>query len=219
MSAVQGSDEWLLERCGKVTASRIADLMARTKSGWGASRANYRSQLICERLTGCVAPSFTNAAMIHGTETEPEARRAYEFFIDRDVQQVGFIPHPEIENAGASPDGFVGDDGLLELKCPQSATHIETLLTGAIPDKYFKQMQFQMACTGREWCDFASYDNRLPERMRLFVKRVERDAEAIAEIETEVRAFIAEIDDTVAQLRARYDAGLADALTQSLEAA
>ena len=205
MSAVQGSDGWLQERCGMVTASRIADLMAKTKTGWGASRANYRSQLICERLTGCVAPSFTNAAMIHGTETEPEARRAYEFFIDRDVQQVGFIPHPAIEGAGASPDGFVGDDGLLELKCPQSATHIETLLTGAIPDKYFKQMQFQMAVTGRAWCDFASYDNRLPERMRLFVKRVDRDAEAVAEIEREVRAFIAEIDETVAALIAQYD--------------
>jgi putative phage-type endonuclease len=194
-----------------VTASRIADLMARTKTGWGASRANYRSQLICERLTGCVTPSFTNAAMIHGTETEPEARRAYEFFIDRDVQQVGFIPHPAIENAGASPDGFVGDDGLLELKCPQSATHIETLLTGVIPDKYFKQMQFQMSCTARSWCDFASYDNRLPERMRLFVKRVERDEEAIAEIEREVRAFIAEIDETVEALRARYEHQLEEA--------
>jgi putative phage-type endonuclease len=201
----QGSDAWLQERCGRVTASRIADLMARTKTGWGASRTNYRSQLICERLTGCVQPSFTNAAMIHGTETEPEARRAYEFFVDRDVQQVGFILHPTIEMAGASPDGLVGDDGLLELKCPLSATHIETLLTGAIPDKYFKQIQFQMACTGRAWCDFASYDNRLPERMRLYVKRIERDDEAVAEIEAEIRAFIKEIDETVDALRARYE--------------
>jgi len=207
----QGSQEWLQERCGKVTASRIADLMARTKSGYSASRANYASQLICERLTGCVAPSFTNAAMIHGTETEPEARRAYEFYIDRDVVQVGFMPHPSIEMAGASPDGLIGDDGLLELKCPNSATHIETLLGGVIPDKYVKQMQFQMACTGRQWCDFASYDNRLPERMRLFVKRVDRDEELIGEIETEVRGFLAEIDETVAQLRARYE--------QQLEAA
>lgn len=205
MSAVQGTDAWLQERCGKVTASRIADLMAKTRSGWGASRANYAAQLVAERLTGCVTPSFTNAAMIHGTETEPEARRAYEFFIDRDVQQVGFIPHPEIENAGASPDGLIGDDGLLELKAPQTATHIDTLLSGAIPDKYYKQMQFQMACTGREWCDFASYDPRLPERMRLFTKRVERDAEAIAEIETEVRAFLAEIGETVAKLIEQYE--------------
>jgi putative phage-type endonuclease len=185
--------------------------MARTKSGYSASRANYASQLICERLTGCVAPSFTNAAMIHGTETEPEARRAYEFYIDRDVVQVGFIPHSSIEMAGASPDGLIGDDGLLELKCPNSATHIETLLGGVIPDKYVKQMQFQMACTGRQWCDFASYDNRLPERMRLFVKRVDRDEELIGEIETAVRGFLAEIDETVAQLRVRYE--------QQLEAA
>jgi putative phage-type endonuclease len=201
----QGSAEWLQERCGKVTASRIADLMARTKTGWGASRANYASQLICERLTGCVAPSFTNAAMIHGTETEPEARRAYEFFVDRDVQQVGFVPHPTIGMAGASPDGLVGDEGLLELKCPNTATHIETLLLGEIPDKYMKQMQFQMACTNREWCDYASYDNRLPERMRLFVKRVNRSSIHIKEIEAEVEVFLAEIDETVAQLRAQYE--------------
>ena len=197
----QGSPEWLQERCGKVTASRIADLMAKTKSGWSASRANYASQLICERLTGCVAPSFTNAAMIHGTETEPEARRAYEFFVDRDVQQVGFVLHPTINMAGASPEGLVGDDGLLELKCPNSATHIETLLLGQIPDKYMKQMQFQMACTGRQWCDFASYDNRMPARMRLFVKRVERSVADIGEIEEEVLTFLAEIDETVARLR------------------
>jgi putative phage-type endonuclease len=203
--SVQGSHEWLQERCGKVTASRIADLMARTKTGWGASRANYASQLICERLTGCVQPSFTNAAMIHGTETEPEARRAYEFFVDRDVQQVGFVPHPTIAMAGASPDGLVGEDGLLELKCPNTATHIETLLLGQIPDKYVKQMQFQMACTGRQWCDFASYDNRLPERMRLHVIRVNRSAPAIKEIEAEVQAFLAEIDATVAELRTRYE--------------
>jgi putative phage-type endonuclease len=204
----QGSPEWLQDRCGRVTASRIADLMARTKTGWGASRANYASQLICERLTGCVQPSFTNAAMIHGTETEPEARRAYEFFVDRDVQQVGFIPHPSITMAGASPDGLVGDDGLLELKCPNSATHIETLLLGQIPDKYVKQMQFQMACTGRQWCDFASYDNRLPERMRLFVQRVNRSTPLINEIEEEVAAFIREIDAAVEQLRAKFDAEL-----------
>ena len=201
----QGTQEWLMERCGKVTASKIADLMATTKSGFAASRANYAAQLIAERLTGCVAPSFTNAAMIHGTETEPEARRAYEFFVDCDVQQVGFMPHPTIKMAGASPDGLVGDNGLLELKCPNTATHIETLLSGSIPDKYIKQMMFQMACTGRQWCDFASYDNRLPERMRLFVKRVDRDETAIAEIEAAVTQFLVEIDATVTALRNQYE--------------
>lgn len=201
----QGTDAWLQERCGRVTASRIADMMAKTKSGYSSSRANYAAQLVAERLTGCVPPSFTSAAMIHGTETEPEARRAYEFFVDRDVQQVGFIPHPSIEMAGASPDGLVGDDGLIELKCPLTATHIDTLLTGAIPDKYMKQMQFQMACTGRQWCDFGSYDPRLPERMRLFVKRVPRDEKAIGEIETEVRAFLIEIEEKVSSLVALYE--------------
>lgn len=204
----QGTEEWLQERCGRVTASRIADLMAKTKSGYSSSRANYAAQIIAERLTNCVQASFTNAAMIHGTETEPEARRAYEFFVDRDVQQVGFVPHPVIPMAGASPDGLVGSDGLLELKCPQTATHIDTLLTGVIPDKYRKQMMFQMACTGRQFCDFASYDPRMPERMRLFVKRVERDEEEIGEIETEVRAFLIEIEERVGKLRELYDTQL-----------
>jgi putative phage-type endonuclease len=201
----QGTQEWLQERCGKVTASRIADLMARTKTGWGASRANYAAQLVAERLTGCVQPSFTNAAMIHGTETEPEARRAYEFFVDRDVQQVGFVPHPAIEMAGASPDGLVGEDGLLEIKAPQTATHIETLITEKIPEKYLLQMAWQMACTGRRWCDYASYDPRLPERMRLWVKRIPRDDELIAELEREVSAFIAEIDEKVRVLQSKFE--------------
>lgn len=202
---IQGTDEWLLERCGKVTASRIADMMATTRSGYATSRDNYKAQLIAERLTGCIAEGFKSAAMIYGTETEPEARRAYEFFVDRDVQQIGFAPHPQIEMSGASPDGLVGDDGLLELKCPNTATHLETLITGRIPDKYHKQMQFQLACTGRAWCDFASYDNRMPERMRLFVKRVHRNADDIAEIEEAVRGFLAEIDETLARLAEKYD--------------
>lgn len=201
----QRSSEWFAARCGKVTASKIADLMARTKSGYSASRANYASQLVCERLTGCVEESYCNAAMQRGTDLEPEARKAYEQHALTKVVEVGFADHPTIEMAGASPDGLVGDDGLVEIKCPNSATHIQTLLTGAIPDKYVKQMQFQMACTGRKWCDFASFDDRLPERMQLYVKRIERDEELIAEIEGEVRRFLAEIDETVEQLRARYD--------------
>lgn len=215
----QGSAEWLLERCGKVTASRIADLMARTKTGWGASRANYAAQLIAERLTGCVAQSFTNAAMIHGTETEPEARRAYEFFVDCDVQQVGFVPHPVIDMAGASPDGLVGDDGLVEIKCPGTATHIETLLGGSVPEKYRLQTLFQMACTGRQFCDFVSFDPRLPDTMRLFIQRVPRDDARIAEIDREVTAFLAEVDETVERLRARYEQNLTGQLKASLEAA
>lgn len=201
----QGTQEWLQQRAGKVTASRIADLMAKTKSGCGASRANYAAQLVAERLTGTVAPSFANAAMIHGTETEPEARRAYEFFVDRDVVQVGFVDHPSILMAGASPDGLVGTDGLLELKCPNTATHIDTLLSKTIPDKYVKQMMFQMACTDRQWCDFASYDPRMPERMRLFVKRLDRDEGMVSDIQDAVIGFLDEIEITLSALRNQYE--------------
>jgi putative phage-type endonuclease len=201
----QGTDEWKRLRLGKVTASRICDVLARTKSGWGASRAQYAAQLVCERLTGCIQDGFTNAAMQWGTATEPEARRAYEFFADRDVQQIGFIDHPTIDWSGCSPDGLVGTDGMVEIKCPTSATHIDTLLTGNFADKYVKQALWQLACTGRDWVDLASYDPRLPERMRLFVKRVERDRDGITEIETAVVEFLTEIERTVAQLIEQYE--------------
>lgn len=202
--AEQGTAEWLAERCGCATASRIADIVARTKSGYSASRANYAAQLVAERLTGNVAESFTNAAMQWGTEKEPEARAAYEWHKDVDVVEVGFIPHPTIAMSGASPDGLVGDDGLVEIKAPNTATHIDTLLGQKVPEKYVTQMQWQMACTGRQWTDFVSYDPRMPDEMRLFVKRIERDAERIAELEAEVAAFLAEVDETVAQLRRLY---------------
>jgi putative phage-type endonuclease len=201
----QRSPDWFAARCGKVTASRIADLMARTKSGYSTSRANYRAQLICERLTGCVEPSYCNPAMQHGIDTEAEAREAYQQHMLCTVEELAFAEHPTITMAGASPDGLVGDDGLVEIKCPITATHIDTLLNGAVADKYVKQMQFQMACTGRAWCDFVSYDNRLPEAMRLFIQRVPRDETAIAEIEAEVISFLDEIETTVTQLRQRYE--------------
>ena len=201
---VQGTDEWHKERLGKVTASRVADVIARTKSGYGAARANYMAQLIAERLTGIPSESFTNAAMQWGTATEPDARVAYEFYTDATVREVGFVPHPEIVLSGASPDGLVGEDGLVEIKCPNTATHIDTLLGGTVPDKYVVQMLWQMACTGRQWCDFASYDPRLPEEMRLFVQRVKRDDERLAEIEAEVRLFLDELARKAADLRNRY---------------
>jgi putative phage-type endonuclease len=204
----QRSPEWFAARAGKVTASRIADLMARTKTGYSTSRANYRAQLVCERLTGAVEPSYCNAAMQWGIDTEAQARDAYQIHQLCTVEEIAFVDHPAIAMAGASPDGMIGDDGLVEIKCPNSATHIETLLGGTVPDKYVKQMQFQMACAGRQWCDFASFDPRLPENMRLFVKRVERDAAAIAEIEAEVASFLAEVDSTVAALRAQYETQL-----------
>jgi putative phage-type endonuclease len=209
---VQGTDAWFQIRCGKATASRIADIIARTKSGYSASRANYAAQLVAERLTGTVAESFINAAMQHGTDTEPLARSAYQFYTDADVAQEGFVLHPSIADAGASPDGLVGDAGLVEIKCPNTATHIDTLLSGAVPGKYLTQMLWQMACTGRQWCDFVSFDPRLPESMRLFVHRVDRDDARIAELETEVVTFLNEVRDTVHRLRSKYDPEPADDL-------
>lgn len=201
---IQGSDAWKQLRLGRVTASRVADIVAKTKSGYSTSRANYMAQLITERLTGVPAETFTNAAMIHGTETEPEARAAYEFYQGVTVEQVAFVSHPKIEQAGCSPDGLVGDDGLLEIKCPQSATHLETLLGQAVPGKYETQIQFQMACTGRAWCDFVSYDPRMPENMRLFIKRVERDNKRISELETEIAGFLLELAVKLSQLNSLY---------------
>lgn len=202
---IQGSPEWFAVRLGRVTASRVADVVAKTKNGWGASRANYAAQLIAERLTGTAQESYTNAAMQWGTETEPLARAAYEFRTDANVTEVGFAPHPTIGLAGASPDGLVNGEGLVEIKCPNTATHLDTLLGRAAPDKYFVQMQFQMACTGRLWCDFVSFDPRLPESMRLFVDRVTRDNTAIASLEASVIEFLAEIDTKVKALRALYE--------------
>lgn len=200
----QGSPEWFAVRCGKVTASRVADVIAKTKTGYGASRANYAAELIAERLTQTTAPSFTNAAMQWGTDQEPHARAAYSFLHDVDVEEIAFVDHPEIAMSGASPDGLVGLDGLVEFKCPNTATHLDTLLSETVPGKYITQMQWQMACTGRAWCDFASFDPRLPPSMQLFVKRVERDPSLILDLETEVSAFLAEIDAKVAALTERY---------------
>jgi putative phage-type endonuclease len=201
---IQGSDEWKAMRLGKVTASRVADVVARTKTGYGASRANYMAQLIAERLTNTVAESYTNAAMQHGTETEPEARSAYEFYQGVTVKDVAFVPHPKIDQAGCSPDGLVGDDGLIEIKCPNTAGHLDTLLGQAAPSKYVDQMQFQMACTGRKYCDFVSYDPRMPENMRLFIKRMPRDDKRIAELESEIAAFLLEMAVKFSELNSLY---------------
>lgn len=201
---IQRSDEWFAARLGKATASRVADIVARTKSGYSASRANYAAQLVCERMTGTKAESYMNAAMQWGVDTEADARAAYSFMHDVDVEEVGFIDHPALHFSGASPDGLVGADGMVEIKCPISATHIDTLLNDTVADKYVVQMQWQLACTGRAWCDFVSYDPRLPEEMRLYVRRFPRDAERIAELEREVATFLSEVDRTVDALKARY---------------
>lgn len=199
----QRTPEWFAARLGRLTASRIADMMAKTRSGWGASRANYAWDLAIERLTGQPTQSFCSPAMAWGTEKEPEAREAYQVHALVTVEEIGFIEHPKLF-AGASPDGLVGADGMLEIKAPNSATHGDTLLNGTIADKYHKQMQFQLACAGRDWCDFASFDPRFPEEMRLWVKRVERDDEAIREIEESAAEFLAEVEQIVGRLQSTY---------------
>lgn len=200
----QGSDAWKRLRLGKVTASRVADIVAKTKSGVSAMRANYLAELIAERLTGVPAEGFKSDAMKWGTEHEPQARAAYEFYNDVTVTQVSFVPHPKIEQAGCSPDGLVGDDGMVEIKAPNTATHLETLLSQKIPTKYITQMMFQMACCGRQWVDFVSFDPRLPENMSLFVKRLDRDEAKIKEIETEIASFLLEMAVKLSELNSLY---------------
>jgi putative phage-type endonuclease len=190
----QGTPEWHQQRLGKVTASKVADVVAKTKTGWGASRATYAAQLIAERLTGTPTECFVNTAMQWGTDTEPQARAAYSFFTDNEVAEVGFVNHPSLAMSGASPDGCVGDDGLIEIKCPGTAKHLETLLGEAIDGRYLKQMQWQMACSGRKWCDFVSFDPRLPDDLQIKICRIQRDDVMIAELESEIRVFLAEID-------------------------
>lgn len=199
----QRTEEWHQARLGKVTASKLADVMASGRGGApSATRANYRAQLVVERLTGTPTETFTNAAMAHGTETEPQARATYILTTGRVVEEVGFIDHPAIEMSGASPDGLIGADGLVEIKCPNSATHIATLRGAEIDGKYLKQMQWQMACTGRDWCDFVSFDPRLPDELQLHIRRVARDPAMISEMEAAVRSFLAEVDEEIRALRA-----------------
>ena len=190
---------WWAARLGKVTASRVADVIARTKTGYGAGRANYMADLVVERLTGQKASSFSNAAMEWGTEQEPHARAAYSAKTGIMVEEVGFIDHPTVAMSGASPDGFA-EEGLVEVKCPNTSTMLEFILDGKPPQKYITQMQWQMACTNRPWCDFVSFDPRLPERLQLLVIRIPRDDDYIAMLETEVKKFLAELSDNLNKL-------------------
>jgi putative phage-type endonuclease len=201
---IQRSPEWYAARLGKVTASRTGDLTAKTKTGYSTSRMNYAAELILERLTGLPTESYVSPAMQHGMDMEPEARAAYSFHADCDVEEVGFVEHPRIMMAGASPDGLIGADGLVEIKVPNPATHMATLLGSSITAGYLAQANFQMACTGREWVDWVSYCPAFPDRMRLYVQRIARDADKIAVLETEVGTFLEEVERKVDQLSARY---------------
>ncbi|EHK4195917.1 YqaJ viral recombinase family protein [Salmonella enterica] len=194
----QRTDVWYQARLGKVTASRLADVMAKTKSGYAASRQNYMAELICQRLTGKPEEGFTNAAMMRGTELEPVAREMYalnEF--DAVISEVGLIDHPTIAGFAASPDGLVNDDGLIEIKCPNTWTHLQTLKTGVPKRQYLLQMHAQMMCTGRKWCDFVSFDDRLPPELAYFKTRINFDEVLAEEIEQEVVKFLTELETEI----------------------
>lgn len=199
LSMPQGSSEWLAARAGKVTASRINDVMA---SKTTAAYRDYRAQIVAEILTGQPQESgFTNAAMQWGTEQEKFARAEYELACDWTVDEIGIVLHPTIECGAASPDGLVSTNGLVEIKCPKTATHLQTLIDKKQPRQYENQMLWQMACTGREWCDFVSYDPRLPEDLQLFVHRFDRDDKRIEEIEAAVTQFLSEVNEMIDNIR------------------
>jgi putative phage-type endonuclease len=184
----------------------MADLTDKLKSGLpGAKRTNYMGQLLAERLTGEVITGYKSSAMRHGTDTEPEARKHYAFFTNATVTEAGFVLHPSISEAGASPDSFVGEDGLLEIKCPDTKNHADTLLSEEIPEQYLPQCHWQMACTGRKWVDFVSYDPRMPGWGMIFIKRLPRDEEVIAALEKDVVAFLNELRGMEHRLKAKYD--------------
>ncbi|GJE13656.1 lambda exonuclease family protein [Methylobacterium longum] len=198
---VQGSPEWLDARCGKVTASRVADVLAVKRDGKPtAERERYLMELVGERLTGLATSHYLTGPMLEGSEREPQAADAYAFLYGADIEKVGFVEHPSIAMAGASPDRLVGDLGLVEIKCPTLRTHLDTLLTGEIPDQYLPQMRWQMACTGRAWCDFATWHPGVPPHLRLWVKRLHRDDAQIAKDEAAVSTFLSEVDARVAKL-------------------
>ena len=196
----QRTEEWFAARLGKVTASRVADVIAKTKSGYSASRDNYMAQLICERLTGQQGESFTNSAIQWGVANEALAISAYENATNVLVEAVGFVDHPTIAMSGASPDGLVADNIICEVKCPQTNTQIETLLADKVPTKYLPQIQWQLRCCERQWADFISYDPRLPQDLQLFVKRVEFNQTYVAMLEEEVINFLEELEIKVAKL-------------------
>lgn len=198
----QGTEAWLQSRLGRVTASRIADVMMKPTT---AGFQNYRSQLVCERLTGRPTETHTSAAMQHGIDTEPQARAMYTLSTGLAVEETGFVPHPEIAMSGASPDGLVGEEGLVEIKCPQPTEHIRTLTGGEVQKKYLLQMQWQMDCTGRSWCDFVSFNPCLPDDLQLHVQRIKRDDKLIAEICEAVTAFLAEVDGLMSRLESKRE--------------
>lgn len=201
---LQGSEEWKQARLGSLGGSRFHEAIARTKTSWGASRANLAAELVIERLTGQPVEKFVTAAMQAGTDNEDAARALYEFMTDCTVEQVGLIRHPTITRSHYSPDGLIENGGLLEIKAPLPATHLKTILSGTIDGKYQTQMMWGLAVTGRHWCDYVSFCPSFPAEMQLFIKRVHRDDAVIDDLEKEARIFLAEIDATIARLTSKY---------------
>ena len=200
----QGSPEWLASRAGRVTASRINDVMAKIKTGEAAARRDYKFEIVTEILTDAPTPSiFQNDAMKWGNEQEPFARAAYEVYAGVLVDQVGLVLHPTIERGAASPDGLVNTLSLVEIKCPKTSTHIAYMMDGGVPKQYQNQMLWQMCCCERKSCDFVSFDPRLPEDLQLFVAPFSIDTNRVEEIENEVRQFLMEVDEIVNRLRNR----------------
>jgi putative phage-type endonuclease len=197
MEIEQGSPEWFAARLGKATASNFNAIIARgAKEAFLAGRKNYRAQLVIERMTGKTPDRFSNDAMMWGRDTEALARLMYTLRTGRPVQQVGFIQHPEIM-AGASPDGYLPEDGRLEIKCPNTATHIETLKAKEMPPEYKAQVQGQLWITAGEWSDFMSFDPDMPERSQIFIQRIERDEPFIEMLRNEVGEFLLEVDGEI----------------------
>lgn len=215
----QGSAEWLQMRTGCVTGSRMADVMAKLKrkDGEAQCRQDYKAEIVCEILTGRATEHFVSSAMEWGAENEIFARNAYEVAV-ADIETVGFALHSTIQRFGASPDGLVGTDGLVEFKCPNTATHIEYIISGVVPPEYHWQMLAEMACAERQWCDFVSYDPRMPKKLQLFVRRFERDESRIAEMEAEVVKFIGEAEELISQLNKKVLVDLDPTLESKLRA-
>lgn len=206
-TGLQRTPEWYADRAGKVTASPILKVYKKLKSGvYSSERETYFYQVLAETLTGAPVAGFKSSAMQRGIDKEAEARDAYTRKTNYPVLEAPFVRHPRIERAGASPDGFVGDDGLVEIKCPTSGTAAKVLLTDYLDETYAAQMQWQMACTGRQWCDYVVYDDRLPSHLQLYVRRIERDDALIRDVENEVVKFLAEIDIAVAALNKKFAA-------------
>lgn len=194
----QGSDEWKALRCGKITSSCVHLMMAK---GQSATRDRYMRHLAIERIMGKpIEGGFKSKAMIKGNADEPLAREAYEDKTITEAEQVTFVLHPAIENAGASPDGLIDDDCGIEIKCPDLQTHLDYLMTKKVPSNYLWQIQWQMACTGRKWWDFVSFAKELPPHLRLLIIRVNRDEKMIAELEKEAKAMNAQINKLIQEL-------------------